>query len=919
MSYRKAKTAPKIYISDKEKLKKMVLNTLKGAADIVGATLGPGGKNVLIESNLPGLPNTNTKDGVTVLKSLGAVDPATHVILEQMRDSASRTATEAGDGPCPMYSKLLTPKGFIEMRDVKIGTKICGTNGTIQEVVGVFPKGQKEIYEVEIEKKGIIECCADHLWDVSFDNGNREVRPLSSLIKDYKKIGKDGCDNYKYYIPRTYVEFYENKSEMPLDPYLVGVLLGDGSLRDSGSIELSLGIKKKHIIDKLIVPKGINIGIQYVESKNCYRVKFSGTDNTGKSMRSYIESIGLRNADSFTKFIPKSYLKASKKNREKLLQGLIDTDGTIRNSGRFEFNTVSNELADDISELMKSLGMTVGRCLKTRSTENGCYSNTPIHRIYELKGYKYGDKIVRITPTGKFTEMQCIKVSNPDNLYIMDNYVVTHNTTSSTLLTFAITDNMFAFCEQHPKYSPQKAVRRVKKVLKDIVLPYIESRSVKITEENKELLRMVAKISANGDGEMADAVIQAFEEIGFGDASHVTIREMTGKSGFKVERIDGFPIPIGYEESIGKLHTVFINDQANLRCYLEKPLFLLFDGHINDIVNILPIINGLGKKYVEDMDSDYKNLVIVAHGFSEAVLTNLAYNFADPGTINVLPLITPKAQFANSQQQALLDIAAFTGAKVFGIKDQIQTATLNDLGAGMESFECYRFRSTVVGDPDPTNIEVRADELKKMKENAESNAESIFLEERIGKITNGIAKITVFGGSNGELKEMKDRVEDAVCAVRSTISHGALPGGCRIGIDIAHKLTMELEEGDPAREILMPSLMQLPQKLLDNAGYNSEEIQEILKKLIENPDLVYDVENETFGKAEELGLFDATKAVSESLSNAASIAGVLGTMGGIVFEPRDDVFERSEAKADSEFMKTVENPELIRNEANERP
>lgn len=492
-------------------------------------------------------------------------------------------------------------------------------------------------------------------------------------------------------------------------------------------------------------------------------------------------------------------------------------------------------------------------------------------------------------------------------------------TTTATVLSYALIDNLFQFCENNPKYSPQKAARRIAKVTEDILLPYIFERSIKIEGDNQHLLKSVAKISANGDEAMADAVIKAFEEIGYGDASHVTIREMSGKTGYKVERIDGFPIPMGYEESIGKLHTAFINDQANQRCFIEKPLFLIYDGQINDLIGFLPLMESLGTKYVNEGNSDYKNLVLVAHGFSENVLTTLAFNWSNPNTINVLPLITPMAQFLNSQLHFLYDLAAFTGSKVFGMKDQINTATLEDLGRGMTSFECYRFRSTVIGDPDPTHIELRAEDLSTMKQNAESEAEKMWLEERLGKITNGIAKLTIYGGSNGELKEAHDRCEDAVCAVRAAISHGALPGGTRIAIDLALKLGAELEEGDPAREVLMPSLMSLPLRLLDNAGYTADETQEVLARLISEPDTVYDVENQKFGKAEELGLFDATKAVSESLRNAVSIASVLGTMGGMVCHPRDSEFERSEARADSEFMRNVENPESFTNEANIRP
>ena len=492
-------------------------------------------------------------------------------------------------------------------------------------------------------------------------------------------------------------------------------------------------------------------------------------------------------------------------------------------------------------------------------------------------------------------------------------------TTTATVLSYAIIQNLFDFCEKNPKYSPQKAARRISKVANSILVPYIHSRSIKIGEDNKELLKMVAKISANGDEEMADAVIKAFEEIGYGDASHVTIREMTGKPGYKVERIDGFPVPIGYEESIGKLHTVFINDQANQRVYLEKPLFLLYDGQLNDIMGIVRLLDEMTVKYVDEGQSDYKNLVVVAHGFSENVLIQMAHAWPNPGQLNILPLTTPMAQFANSQLHFLQDLSAFTGAKLFGMKDQIQTATMDDLGRGMEYVEVYRFRSTVVGDPDPTNVEVRAEDLRVMMENPESKAEREWLQERIAKITNGIAKLTIYGGSNGELKEAHDRCEDAVCAVRAAITHGALPGGTRIALDLIMKMNAELPDGDPAKEVLAPALMSLPLRLLDNAGCNNEEANKIISHLIHNPQLVYDIENEKFGKAEELGLFDATKAVSESLVNAVSIAAVLGTMGCIICHPRDAQFERDEAKADSEFMRVTSNPGAYVNEANERP
>jgi chaperonin GroEL len=491
-------------------------------------------------------------------------------------------------------------------------------------------------------------------------------------------------------------------------------------------------------------------------------------------------------------------------------------------------------------------------------------------------------------------------------------------TTTSTVLAYNIISNLFDFCEKNPKFSPQRATRIIQKALKETLLPYIEERAIKITEDNKDILRMVAKISANGDDEIADSVIESFELIGFGANSHVTIRESSGDIGYKVERVDGLPLPIGLEESAGKLSVAFINDQGNQRCFLEKPLFLLFDGAINDVTQILPLINALGEKYVNEGSSDYKNMVIMAHGFSESVLTTLAYNMQDSLTINVVPIMTRMEPFLNSQTHSLYDIAAFTGAKVFGLKNQLSKATLQDLGGNMDSFEAYRFRSTIVGEPDPVLVEARVEEIRQMQKTAESKAESFWFEERAAKVSNGIAKLTIFAGSQGEIKERKDRAEDAVCAVRAAITHGALPGGCRVAIDMALLLAEKYEEGNPAREVLMPSLLSLPQKLLENAGYTQDEIGEIISELVNNRHLVYDVENAEYGKAEELGLFDATKAVSESLKSSVSIASSLGTLGAIVVHPRDEVFERSEAKADAEFGRAINNADQFVNEANER-
>lgn len=488
-------------------------------------------------------------------------------------------------------------------------------------------------------------------------------------------------------------------------------------------------------------------------------------------------------------------------------------------------------------------------------------------------------------------------------------------TTTATIIASALIKNLFHFCSENRKHSPQKVTRQISSLLHDKLLPEIEKYSIKINNKNKELLEKVATVSANGDKEMAKSVIEAFDSVGYGAASHVTIQELSGPHGYAVELIEGFPIDKGYEESIGKFHAAFINDQGHQRCILENPLFLLFDGNVTDIVQIQEILHLIGQEYVSG-NSDFKNVVIMAHKFSDQVLTNLAFNFNNPNTINVVPLQTPMTQIVNSQLAFLTDVSAFTGAKIFDMNNPLSDAKPDDMGQNMHKIEIYRFRSTIVGDPDPVNIEGRAEEIKTYLEQSESKLEKVLLEERLGKLTNGIARLKIFGSSNGELKEKADRAEDAVCAVRAAINHGCLPGGGRVLINLA--LDLQNESDPVVDKIVIPSLFAPFYRLLENAGYNAEEMQDILTKMIEDPKKVFDVENAKFGDPKKLGIFDATLAVTQALKNAVSISSVMGTLGGIVAFPRDNQLENQEHFEEMDFKRNVDNAPNIRNEANER-
>lgn len=283
-------------------------------AKTVGSTLGPGGRNVIFE-NL-GFPMV-TKDGVTVARQIELRDKMQNIGAQMVKQVANKTCEDAGDGPQPLWSRILTPTGWVKMGDIKVGDTICGTNGSMQTVVGVYPKGEKEIYKMVFANKRVVECCEDHLWSYTNPSGRVRTRTVKEMIKDYKKPNNDGSYTFKYYVPNTVVEFDEQ--ELPLDPYLVGVLIGDGSISEERNTELNIGYKKKHIIDKLVLPEGISLNISDVTSKNCYRIKIVGMDKDGRTIRKYLEEIGLQGKTTSDKFIPKMYLYNTVENRKKLL------------------------------------------------------------------------------------------------------------------------------------------------------------------------------------------------------------------------------------------------------------------------------------------------------------------------------------------------------------------------------------------------------------------------------------------------------------------------------------------------------------------------------------------------------------------------------------------------------------------------
>lgn len=489
-------------------------------------------------------------------------------------------------------------------------------------------------------------------------------------------------------------------------------------------------------------------------------------------------------------------------------------------------------------------------------------------------------------------------------------------TTTSAILSEALVRNIDLFCSENRRVSPQRVVRHLESAFRDFVEPGIKMLSKKALlddDAGKSLLHAVARVSANGDTDLADAVIKCFEVTG--DEGNVTIVESNGQSRYEVEEIKGFAIGMGYEESCAKFYAKFINDPGRQLCQLENPIFLLYHGRISEIQTLIPLMERIGLDWGNDPQSPH-NVVVVATGFSETVLGNLAANFAMDNTINVFPLLAPMSPQSNGQLQFLMDLAAITGSKILDpLNTPIEFATIEDLGPGVEAFEASRFRSSVIGHADPELVIMRTDELRNALENPESELDAILIRERMAKITGGIAKLRVIGASNGELKEKRDRAEDAVCAVRGAIKHGFLPGGAWTLLKLCN-----LMPSHPITDnVLKTAFVEPFNRLLQNCGVIDEaEARDIMGPILEGirdgKAVVFDFLEQKHGDAYEMGILDSTPAVLEAIRTSISIASQLGTTGGIIAFGRDLQLEREEAKATSSFLRN-----LAVNEANERP
>lgn len=459
-------------------------------------------------------------------------------------------------------------------------------------------------------------------------------------------------------------------------------------------------------------------------------------------------------------------------------------------------------------------------------------------------------------------------------------------TTTAIVLGNAIVKHGQEFLSNNPKYNPQRMISELKQAYQQVVLPYLKSTAVSATTEDQ--LKFVATISANGDHEIADAVVKAV--MSAGDDGTVLINEATSGN-LSVETIEGYIVTTGLKE-LGQIGPVFINDKANQQVKMDKGLVVLYDGALNDLK-----VPGLIQEAVTDNGfSDGTPIIVFAHDFADSVLDKFAKT--TKGGLSVVPVRTPRSGLPNGASMFLHDMAAYTGATVF---DPGNVEDLDEEGLGtFESAKVNMYETFIIGTPDSKAIESRIEELKSIASAAFGEMDRSWIRASIAKLTGGVSTIHVGGSSDLEIREKKDRVEDAVEAVRSAIAEGIVSGGCSV-----HLALSKLIETHPQRKeswkILVEALKAPFVLLMSNCG---EDAEQILKDLPEGK--VFDANEHIFVDAFEAGIIEPAKVVRCSLGNALSVAALLTTLGGVIVVPRDNQLETQMAIADQAFKSMME-------------
>ena len=398
-------------------------------------------------------------------------------------------------------------------------------------------------------------------------------------------------------------------------------------------------------------------------------------------------------------------------------------------------------------------------------------------------------------------------------------------------------------------------------------------REIKRPVNGKKEIAQVGTISANNDSTIGNLIADAVDKVGKDGV--VTVEEAKGTD-TSVEVVEGMQFDRGY------LSPYFITDQDSMEAVLDSPYILLYEKSISNLKDLLPVL--------EKTAQQGRSLLIVGEDIQGEALATLVVNKVR-GTLKVVAVKAPG--FGDRRKEILEDIAILTGGTVIseekGIK--LESVTLEHLGTAKKVVTAKDTTTIIEGGGQSESIKSRIDQIKGQISNSTSDYDREKLQERLAKLSGGVAVLKIGAATELEMKEKKDRVEDALHATRAAIEEGIVPGGGVAYLRSISKLdSIEVENEDQRTgiNIIRKAVEEPIRQILSNAGV---EPSVVVNKIKENDQVSWGF-NAYSGQFEDLiesGVIDPTKVSRVALENAASVASLfITTEATIVEKPSKD-------------------------------
>ena len=436
-------------------------------------------------------------------------------------------------------------------------------------------------------------------------------------------------------------------------------------------------------------------------------------------------------------------------------------------------------------------------------------------------------------------------------------------TTTSTLLAQQIIQGGLNYLDKGSNAVEIK--KGIDSAVKEVVAELYKNIVTEISSE--EQLKQIATISANGDEEIGKLIATAIQKVGREGIVHI---EESKSDETYLETVEGMQFDRGYKSPY------FVTDNNTMSTSIQDALILIADKKFTQIKELLPIL--------EAVSAQNKSLLVIAEDIEGEALATLIVNKAR-GILKVVAVKAP--DFGDRRKLLLEDIAIMTGGQVFSTEKGMKLDKFDWKWFGEARVVTVNKDNTTLvdGKGDADAIKLRIEELQSQIEKSTSPYEKEKLQERLAKFIGGVAIVHVGGYTEAEMKEKKDRVDDALQATKAALEEGIVPGG---GAVLLHARNC-IETNNIGAQIVYNACASPFKKILSNAGYEHEDIYNAINSVTGgNYWCGWDLKSEEFVNMKEAGIIDPSKVTRIALENAASVAGtILLTEAVVVDKPED--------------------------------